>query len=265
MAPAERYREEDGELYIVIGGVVARCKAMQIEGITHFVRAPYDGKVRAVHREHGDEASIIASFVYRTKEEAQRAILTNAFDPTALKWSGVGEAGVPKIYLAGVHVFRPDAVQYGRELRELCRAYGFEGLYRLDKEPLDNLSGPDTAKMIFYANVGLIRVADILIADLNPFRGYEPDSGTVFECGLGYALNKKLYGFISDGRTMYDKLAHAINPQTGTFKDGMAVENFGLPLNLMLSIPVHLVVGSLEECLKRVRSDLLEDGPVNTV
>jgi hypothetical protein len=34
---------------------------------------------------------------------------------------------------------------------------------------------------------------------------------------------------------------------------GMAIENFGLPLNLMLAVPAMIVVGGMEECLKQLR------------
>ncbi len=33
----------------------------------------------------------------------------------------------------------------------------------------------------------------------------------------------------------------------------MAIENFGLPLNLMLAVPALIVEGGLEECLKQLR------------
>lgn len=162
-----------------------------------------------------------------------------------------------KIYIAGTHVFRPNALEYRDQLRRLCEQYGFESVVPVDKEPIDDLEPEEKAMKIFYANEGLIRSADLIVADLNPFRGLEPDSGTVFECGFGYALGKRLYGYISDGRSMFDKLRPGIDDTTGTYSDGMTVENFGLPLNLMLSVPVKLVVGTFEDCLKRAREDFL--------
>ena len=168
------------------------------------------------------------------------------------------EDNKPKVYLAGYDVFRTDAAEYGRQMKQLCGEYGFEGIFPLDKDiqPL-----PDRLKMaaaIFEGNVKLVRKADIIIANLNPFRGHEPDSGTVFECGLGFAWDKKLYGYVSDGRTIAEKLLFESDRETGLYKDGMQVENFGLPINLMLSIPVTIIEGVLEDALLRARQDLTD-------
>ncbi|AJY75235.1 nucleoside 2-deoxyribosyltransferase [Paenibacillus beijingensis] len=162
----------------------------------------------------------------------------------------------PKAYLAGFEVFRPDAAEYGKRMKALCEQYGLEGLYPLDKEIQPLPDRTDTAKAIFEGNIRLIDKADLIIANLNPFRGVEPDSGTVFECGYGYARGKKLYGYIADGREQQQKLRADIDPAAGTYKDGMTVENFGLPLNLMLAIPMEIVAGTFEDCLRKAAQDL---------
>ncbi|RUS42851.1 nucleoside 2-deoxyribosyltransferase [Cohnella sp. AR92] len=161
-----------------------------------------------------------------------------------------------KIYMAGFEVFRPDAVETGIRMKRLCDEYGFEGIFPLDKDIKPQPTKHETATAIFEGNVRLVNRADIVIANLNPFRGSEPDSGTVFECGLAYGLGKKLYGFVTDRRTMEERLHPDIDPATGLHKDGMTVENFDLPINLMLSVPVTIVEGTLEDALKRLREDL---------
>lgn len=241
----------ESEQYIVIAGVVARCRARIFGGQKFYMQYPYDGSVRAVNRESGGTADV-ESYIFSSKEAAQQAVLGQTLNPSALTWQAFG---LPAIYLAGFHVFRPDAVEEGRRMRESCGRYGFEGLFPLDKENYDNLGQRDTAAMIFHANDGLIREADIVMANLNPFRGAEPDSGTVFECGLGYALGKKLYGYIADGRSMSERLEASIDPVTGLYSDGMHVENFDLPLNLMLAVPMDIVIGGLEECLIKAQKD----------
>lgn len=237
--------------YIVIAGVVARCRARTLGGKKYYLQYPYDGSVRAVNRESGSIADV-RSYVFDSKEAAQKAVLNRTLNPCALTWQ---DFRLPAIYLAGFHVFRPDAVEEGRRMRESCRRYGFEGLFPLDKENYDNLGKRDTAAMIFHANEGLIREAEIVMANLNPFRGTEPDSGTVFECGLGFALGKKLYGYLSDGRRLNERLGEAIDADTKLYTDGMYVENFDLPLNLMLAVPMDIVIGSLEECLFKAKTD----------
>ena len=65
-----------------------------------------------------------------------------------------------------------------------------------------NNSEATTAEGIYRANIGLIAEADALLANLNPFRGTEPDSGTVFEIGYAIALGKRVVGYLEDARTV---------------------------------------------------------------
>ncbi|GAK41675.1 hypothetical protein TCA2_4166 [Paenibacillus sp. TCA20] len=161
-----------------------------------------------------------------------------------------------RVYMAGFEVFRTDASELGQHMKALCAEYGFEGIFPLDKDIKPQPTRHETAAAIFEGNVRLIEKCDIIIANLNPFRGQEPDSGTVFECGLGYGLGKKLYAHVLDARTMGEKLAPATDPATGLYEDGMTIENFNLPTNLMLGIPVTIVEGTLEDALKRLRTEL---------
>ena len=142
-----------------------------------------------------------------------------------------------KIYLAGFDVFAPDAVQRGARMKMMCAERGFIGLYPFDNEA-------DTASDIFAGNCALIDQADIVIANLNPFRGDEPDSGTCFEVGYAFAKGKTVYAYLSDGRTMREKLGEAD-------RDGFAVENFGKPLNLMLAGAATVVEGGFSQALAR--------------
>lgn len=115
---------------------------------------------------------------------------------------------------------------------------------------------------IFQANIALIRRAQIVVANLDPFRGAEPDSGTAFELGFAHALGKKICGYVTTRQTVVrrveiaegrcDPLAtYAGHP---TDRQGMTVENFDLPCNLMLAVPAHIVEGGLEACLQSIRA-----------
>lgn len=153
-----------------------------------------------------------------------------------------------KIYLAGPDVFRADALAWATEARRLCAAAGHLALI-----PLDGVE--TTAPGIYHANIGLIRAADAVIANLNPFRGCEPDSGTCVEVGFALALGKPVIGYLADAATTVERVVRLCGPlQTGdngrpVDRDGLHVENFGLPLNLMLAVPVKIVVGGLAEAL----------------
>ncbi len=146
------------------------------------------------------------------------------------------------IYLAGFDVFAPDAVQRGRQMKQLCAAQGLVGLYPLDNEAVD-------AQAIFQGNCALIDEADWVIANVNPFRGAEPDSGTCFEVGYAFAKGKKIILYLDDGRTMRQKLGDAD-------ENGFAVEDFGLPVNLMLACASIVVDGDFSAAVRRLKAEL---------
>ena len=157
-----------------------------------------------------------------------------------------------KIYLAGPDVFRPDAEAWANSARELCRQHGIEAL-----TPLDHCE--TEPQKICERNLELIRKAQMVVANLNPFRGAEPDSGTVFELGYGYALGKKVWGYVASGETLLERVArldgqsvHDGEPHR-TDAQGQMIENFGLPLNLMLAMSAQIVTGDLASCIAAIR------------
>ena len=152
-----------------------------------------------------------------------------------------------KLYLAGPDVFLPNAAAHGEALKKVCLAHGYEGLF-----PLDNQVPPappaEMAAAIRKANVELIRRADGVIANLSPFRGPEPDSGTVWETGFAQGLGKPVVAWSSDRRSLKERTVAMLGLPDGAERDreGLAIEDFGLSHNLMFA---HLVVAdSFEGC-----------------
>ena len=158
-----------------------------------------------------------------------------------------------KIYLAGPDVFRPDVVAWAESAREICRRYGFEPLL-----PIDH--GETEAARIFQANIDLIRKAQVVVANLDPFRGAEPDSGTCFEVGYALALGKKVFGYVTHLETVAQRVEHleqrceppARYGDKLTDRNGMLIEDFGLPCNLMLAMAGQIIEGDLEACLQSI-------------
>ena len=154
-----------------------------------------------------------------------------------------------KIYLAGPDVFRPDALAHFADARALLTAHGHQALIPLDNEET-------TASGIYAANLGLIRQANAVLANLNPFRGSEPDSGTAFEVGFALALGLPVIGYLDDARPQIVKLAERQGGELARHNgrpvdaDGLGVEDFGLPLNLMLAVPCPIVEGRLAAALQ---------------
>ncbi len=137
----------------------------------------------------------------------------------------MGNETSPLIYLAGPSVFRHDALDYALWLLELCRKYQMRGVCPVDVEA-DCVPRSDVT---YRHNTQRVAQCDVVMADLNPYRGKEPDSGTCVEIGYALALGKEVYG-------------HLRTEGTGEQAE----------LNRMLKAPVRLVCGDEEACLREI-------------
>lgn len=167
---------------------------------------------------------------------------------------------IQRLYLAGPDVFRPDARERGEELKAHCAAFGFDGLFPLDQDVPAGIADPaEQAAWIYRANIGLIERADAVLANLDFFRGPEPDSGTCFEVGYAVAKGKPVYGYIPEHGSFAERIRlrhpQAIGADGVLDVRGWFFEEFGLPLNLMLSVPAPLVVGDARTALARLRAE----------
>lgn len=171
----------------------------------------------------------------------------------------------PLIYLAGPDVFYPDAKERYAYLTALCAKHGMQAVSPVDSEASINMpaTSKDLAAKIYQDNLNRIRQCDAILANLVNFRGdFEPDSGTVFEVGFGIALHKIVAGYTpAANEDMRSKIIKKFGDQ-GIKKDpvsgyefdpqyGCMIEDFGLPLNLMLSIPIPTFLSS-EEAIKHI-------------
>lgn len=172
------------------------------------------------------------------------------------------------LYLAGPEVFYPDGEERAQAMRALCRAHGLEPISPLDggEEPLEGTPAADDqrtlAAVIFDNNIAMIERADAVVANMNHFRGPDPDPGTSFELGYGYARGKRCYVYAEDGETAVDRVHRFFGGVTrrddGSVvdKDGLIVENFGGPFNLMLTESSTVVLGGFEDAIRRVAADV---------
>lgn len=150
-----------------------------------------------------------------------------------------------KIYIAGFDVFDTDAKQIEDYYKEICFRNGFIGLF-----PGDN--NKTTSKEIFEANKNLIKNCDIVVANLNNFRGYGMDEGTAYELGYADALGKILYGYMLNIADMKNYIPN----KNFIDEEGFIVEDFGYPRNLMIAESTKIVAGNFEDCVKQLKLDL---------
>jgi nucleoside 2-deoxyribosyltransferase len=126
-----------------------------------------------------------------------------------------------RIYLAGPEVFLKNAKEVGEQKKALCRKYGFEGVFPLDKE-VDTLgkSPSDIGLCISAINEGLIRTCDFVVANLTPFRGPSADVGTTYEIGFAHGLGKKVFAYTNVTEGYTQRTIKALNQKVNRTSDG---------------------------------------------
>jgi nucleoside 2-deoxyribosyltransferase len=115
------------------------------------------------------------------------------------------------------------------------------------------------ATRIFITNTNHIKNADYVIANLNPFRGTEPDSGTVWEVAYAYAVGIPVIAYMKNMITVreraYSHFYLGGNVDSGLLPDGMNVEDFGFPVNLMLQNSMKAIIeGGYKEAIEHLSS-----------
>jgi nucleoside 2-deoxyribosyltransferase len=96
----------------------------------------------------------------------------------------------------------------------------------------------------------------VVIANLNDFHGWEPDSDTAFECGMGYQLGKALYGYMDDTRPMIERIPNLGPEQEYRDACGCNAENFNYPINLMFSGSMPIYEGKFEQVIERIAKEI---------
>jgi nucleoside 2-deoxyribosyltransferase len=156
-----------------------------------------------------------------------------------------------RVYLAGPEVFLPNALEVGRAKVALAKEAGFEGLFPLDQNlDLDALPKIEQARRISLANEALMRSADLLIANLTPFRGVSMDAGTAFEVGFMRALGRPVFGYTNvagDYRSRAEAFRRRGIPPGDSDAPGFEIEDFGMAENLMIAVAILESGGSIIE------------------
>lgn len=141
-----------------------------------------------------------------------------------------------KVYLAGPEVFSKNARELGKIKSDLSRDYGFTPLFPLDNEVEVSGNKKSTALAIKKANRELMLEADIIIANLSPFRGPSADAGTLYEVGFMEGMGKPVFAYSNDPSNLFERTQKDFGSDThGLDADGLLIEDFDQPENLMLT------------------------------
>jgi nucleoside 2-deoxyribosyltransferase len=143
-------------------------------------------------------------------------------------------------YLAGPDVFFPNAREHAVAKQAICAHYGIEGRSPLNDDLRRDPSITDTAfaRLIFAKDLEMMRSCDCVIANLTPFRGVSADSGTLVEVGYMLGAGKPVFGY-SNSSSSFNERSAQYTAKFGVEMEGVAVEGFGLPDNLMIPYAVE--------------------------
>jgi len=166
------------------------------------------------------------------------------------------------VYLSGFERYDINGEDIYKKMKEICREYRLKAVSPLDDAPgwgkIESDNPYIQAANLFDNYQRHVRHCDIMIANLNDYRGYEICNDVGFECGMGFMLGKKLYGYMDNT----DYLIHRV-PHLGADKEfrdhtGSNVENFNYPANLMFACSMKIFEGKFEEIIAKVAKDLEE-------
>lgn len=146
-----------------------------------------------------------------------------------------------RVYLAGPDCFRENSLGIYARKKDLCKAYGLEGMAPLDNELDDGDNLFFEAAHIRKGNIEMIHKADIIIAEISPFRGPGMDAGTAFEIGYAQALSKKVIMYSNESQSRYKDRVNDWHNLSGieyrtSFVEFPSVEDFQLTDNLMIAL-----------------------------
>ncbi len=160
------------------------------------------------------------------------------------------------IYFAGPDLFdRSQWPDHVAQVRHVCADLPVTPVFPVGDAPISGLGverpgSSHDARAVRDSCLRAIDQADAVVVNLTPFRGAEPDSGSVVEAFYAAFVKglptvgyidwsdpridvRELYG--PDGKPLMEGDAYVD-------RHGRVIEQFGLPLNLMIATTVHALI-----------------------
>lgn len=165
----------------------------------------------------------------------------------------------PLIYLAGFERYDINGQEVFEKMKEICAKYGYEAISPLDHAPgvqdTDSENPYMKAMNLFDRFQQHVRNCDIIVANLNDYRGYEINNDVAFECGMGYELGKKLYGYMDNTDKLINRIPSLGEDREYRDQTGSNVEDFDYPANLMFGSSMTIFEGKFENIIEKVIND----------
>lgn len=193
-------------------------------------------------------------------EEEYKAEAKRGYYVDDSKTRTVESSDKPRVYLSGVERYQENAAEIFARMKQICEKHGLNAVSPLDWAPgvkeIETENPYVWAANVFDNYQQQVRNCDVIIANLNNYRGYEVNNNVAFECGMGFQLGKKLYGYMEDASPLINKIPHL--GAENEFRDhtGSNVENFNYPCNLMFGSSMKIYEGEFEKIVEKIASDL---------
>lgn len=144
------------------------------------------------------------------------------------------------LYISSKNRYAKEDIDYLKNLKDSYEKLGYFVLLPTDFNVITENDDPMHDEILNFNNrLQLINKADIVVADLSPFHGLEPNNDVSFECGYAYGKGKKLIGLIDNTEIMQNKIP-SIN-KCGFDICGNTIENFNYPINLMFACTMPFI------------------------
>ncbi len=208
--------------------------------------------MKIVEGDHKLALSVLELDITEARKRGENVLTANIPASTEKKH------GRPVVYLAGPERYDADASAKYEKMMEICDSFGLDAIVPGDYRMLKNGDVYEAAYRIFTKNMENVSACDAIVANLNDFQGWEPESDTSFECGVAFQSGKKLFGYMASTARMIERIPN--NGEAFEYRDacGCNAENFDYPINLMFSggpMPIYegdfaAVIGTIAEQLK---------------
>ncbi len=209
----------------------------------------------------GTFTDALKAYMYDLEEESKNKAVRGFEEKKDAPCQTMPRGDRPIVYVADIFRYDEDAAEKYEKMRAVLDKAGFDSIFPTDKAPgvpvLEDTG--DLMEMVynqFDHYQQHVRNCDIILADLNDFYGYEPNSDVSFECGMAFQLDKKMYAFMDDIGRMIDRVPNKGEENSCHDINHMGVENFDAPVNLMFGSSYKFLDGSLEDIIRKMAEDL---------
>ena len=174
------------------------------------------------------------------------------------------------LYIAGPNCFWPTGENSLQAYREYSIFHGFNvALPRKRETPeekeksdkaWESMSKKERGANILQKCIDAMAETTAIIANLDNYRGYSPDGGTIFEIGMAYAKGCKCYAYARDMRPTGEKFSGGTWGSHGLYDDkGRKVPNIDLPFSVNIIGSCKIVEGNYFEALHMLMADIAEE------